>query len=462
VHLLDSVKDAERQVDDLIDGILQANERAKLIEAIMDKAERDRADLEDYYLVKVEEASFLRQRDVMESMRQLELLQNDERMLEAFRKYDDQRGDAVRRALNEMVEDERQFDRAVDETLDERQRVVTACLEEVEFQKMAYESLVMDKDSKHERLRKEIELIEAELMSLTHLEVEKKAAKAEADKNTLAEQRASLAAMLMQLIDEKAKREEELKKRLVEMEEKREDSIKQYWLIQYQRLMDRKPESLMDDEYRQLEAIVAALLKEAGADDLVHIFAKNRITIETMMTLKDDDLEALGVEDPDKRKAVLKQIETYGEEQDRAAEKTRRLEPDHLSVGEGGLTVQIPSAPPSPEKKPPKTTTPTKTTTTTTPTEAGAFGAEAGASSSPSSASSVPGITSPPVGTTFLKLHEQTECVICMETVPDVIFLPCGHVCGCQACAEPLAECPLCRQDIAAKLVVGAGKRTAS
>ena len=73
--------------------------------------------------------------------------------------------------------------------------------------------------------------------------------------------------------------------------------------------MDRKPESLMDDEYRQLEAIVAALLKEAGADDLVHIFAKNRITIETMMTLKDDDLEALGVEDPDKRKAVLKQIE---------------------------------------------------------------------------------------------------------------------------------------------------------
>ena len=229
VHLLDSVKDAEKQVGDLIDGILAANERAKLIEAIIDQAEKDRAVLEDHYLVKVEEASFLRQRDVMESMRQLELLQNDERMLAAFQKYDGQRGDAVRRALNEMVEDERQFDRAVDVTLDERQRVVAACLEEVEFQKMAYERLVMDKDSQHERLRKEIALIEAELMNLTVMEVEKKAAKVEADKNALAEQRANLASMLLQLLDEKAKREEELKKRLVEMEERREDSIKQYW-----------------------------------------------------------------------------------------------------------------------------------------------------------------------------------------------------------------------------------------
>ena len=151
LHLLDSVKDAEKQVGDLIDGILRANERAKLIEAIMDIAERDRAILEDYYLVKVEEVSFVRKQDVEESMRQLELLQNDERMLEAFRRYDEERGEAARRALHEIVEDEKQFDKAVDETLDERQRVVAVCLEEVEFQKMAYESLVMAKDSQHER-----------------------------------------------------------------------------------------------------------------------------------------------------------------------------------------------------------------------------------------------------------------------------------------------------------------------
>lgn len=453
-NLVGSVKDAEKTVDDLIDGILAANERAKLIEAIIDQAEKDRADLEDYYVVKAEEAAFVRQRDVMESMRQLELLQNDERVMEAFRQYDAERGALAKRALDEMVEGEREFDRCVNETLDQHQRVVTACLEEVELQRLAYESLVMDKDSQHERLRKEIALIEAELLNLTQLEVEKQAARAETEKVNLAEQRSSLASMLLQLLDEKAKREEELKKRLIEMEEQREDSVKQYWLIQYQRLMDRKPESLMDDEYRQLEALVAALLKEAGAEDLIGVFAKNRITIETMMAFTDDDLAALGVADDAKRHAVMKQIRTYREEQERAAEKTRHLD-DHLSVGDAGLRVRVPSAPPSPEEKR-KTAPPPPKTTTTTDADA-----DACASSGASPVAVVVETPSAPT-TTFLKLHEQTECVICMDSAPDVIFLPCGHVCGCRACAEPLSECPLCRQDIAAKLVVGAGKRVAA
>ena len=146
--------------------------------------------------------------------------------------------------------------------------------------------------------------------------------------------------------------------------------------------------------------------------------------------------------------------QTYREEQERAAEKTRRLD-DRLSVGDAGLRVRVPSAPPSPEEK--RKIAPPKTTSTTTDDAGGA--AASGASPV---AVVVETPTAPTATTTFLKLHEQTECVICMDSAPDVIFLPCGHVCACRACAEPLAECPLCRQDIAAKLVVGAGKRVAA
>ena len=158
--------------------------------------------------------------------------------------------------------------------------------------------------------------------------------------------------------------------------------------------------------------------------------------------------------------------QTYREEQARAAEKTRRLETDGPPFDGSGLTVKIPSAPSSPEKKTTKDASP-KTPTTTT--QEGAFGgggghqAEASSSSSPSTASSASATAAAAVAsTTFLKLHEQTECVICLETVPDVIFLPCGHVCGCQNCAEPLKECPLCRQEIAFKLAVGAATRAAA
>ncbi len=46
------------------------------------------------------------------------------------------------------------------------------------------------------------------------------------------------------------------------------------------------------------------------------------------------------------------------------------------------------------------------------------------------------------------------ECVICMNAPPEVVFLPCAHVCACVQCTGELrlrkrmACCPLCRRDI--------------
>ena len=40
-------------------------------------------------------------------------------------------------------------------------------------------------------------------------------------------------------------------------------------------------------------------------------------------------------------------------------------------------------------------------------------------------------------------------CAICMECVPDTVFVPCGHAVSCSACADKVlrrtAECPMCR-----------------
>ena len=60
---------------------------------------------------------------------------------------------------------------------------------QVEFQREAYEQLVLEKDVKHERLRTEITLIEQELKRLTALELDRKLVKAEQDKVILAEHR---------------------------------------------------------------------------------------------------------------------------------------------------------------------------------------------------------------------------------------------------------------------------------
>ena len=52
------------------------------------------------------------------------------------------------------------------------------------------------------------------------------------------------------------------------------------------------------------------------------------------------------------------------------------------------------------------------------------------------------------------KVYESkgTECVICMDKGYEVVFVPCGHYCLCENCANQILEttkkCPLCRQTV--------------
>ncbi|XP_015374815.1 PREDICTED: E3 ubiquitin-protein ligase LRSAM1-like [Diuraphis noxia] len=43
---------------------------------------------------------------------------------------------------------------------------------------------------------------------------------------------------------------------------------------------------------------------------------------------------------------------------------------------------------------------------------------------------------------------EDVECIICMETKFDVLFIPCGHLCCCGKCSEQISLCPMCRTEI--------------
>lgn len=55
------------------------------------------------------------------------------------------------------------------------------------------------------------------------------------------EKRETLTKMLMQLMDQKNERSQELQNRLKEMEDTRNEEQDNYWLIQYQKLLDSKP-----------------------------------------------------------------------------------------------------------------------------------------------------------------------------------------------------------------------------
>ena len=43
---------------------------------------------------------------------------------------------------------------------------------------------------------------------------------------------------------------------------------------------------------------------------------------------------------------------------------------------------------------------------------------------------------------------EENECCVCLDAPRQQVFLPCGHVCVCVKCGDPLQQCPLCRAEI--------------
>ncbi|XP_013415725.1 E3 ubiquitin-protein ligase LRSAM1-like [Lingula anatina] len=290
--------------------------------------------------------------------------------------------------------------------------VATACKEKYKFekwQKEAFESLLLQKDSKHQRISSQIELIERELMQMTLVEMERRDVRIDSEKNMLTEKRQELSKMLVQLIEEKEHREEQIKNRLLEMEQAKLDNQMDYWLVQYQRLMDRKPDALINQEI-QLEYAVENILREANASDYIPLFARHRISIETMEILTEEDMCKMGVTELGIRKAIIKAIQEYQDEQQRAAKKTKDIE-------------KTKDAEPSESQ-------------------------EADAAIAPPSAGVTP--SAPPV--TELIARVTSDCVVCMDSRSEMIFMNCGHVCCCKTCSESLPDCPLCRQKIVQKI----------
>uniref|UniRef100_A0A1I8A9K7 RING-type domain-containing protein n=1 Tax=Steinernema glaseri TaxID=37863 RepID=A0A1I8A9K7_9BILA len=46
------------------------------------------------------------------------------------------------------------------------------------------------------------------------------------------------------------------------------------------------------------------------------------------------------------------------------------------------------------------------------------------------------------------KLEKDRTCVVCMDAKRDTVFLECGHLVACEACAKEIAECCVCRRMI--------------
>ncbi|NXY22514.1 LRSM1 ligase, partial [Atrichornis clamosus] len=398
LKLLQQLKDTEQGTASRIQKLLEDNQRQKRSSDILKSLENERIRMEQLMAITQEETEQLRRREVASAMQQMLAETYKNKLIQMT--SESRRQDLVSQACSSLAEMDQKFQQILAWQQLDQNKAVSQILQQIEMQKTAFEALQVKKDLMHRHIRNQIKLIETELLQLTQLELKRQELDTETLQEVVTEQRRVLGCLLQQLLKEKKQREEELQQILLEMETKSETTQENYWLIQYQRLLNQKPLSLKLQE-KGLEQQLVNLLLELSADQYVPVFAHHRISLEALGAMSASDLEKLGVTEAGLQRAILRRARDILAVAT-AIPELRRPE-----------DAEVPAAPePSaPVEEPPS-----------------------------------------PAGPTAPPLHwdeKKSECVVCMEREPQMIFLPCGHVCCCQQCCERLHTCPLCRQDIA-------------
>ncbi|KAK2888624.1 E3 ubiquitin-protein ligase LRSAM1 isoform X1 [Channa argus] len=409
--ILEKVRQAEESISCRISNMLKDNNRQVKSAEFLQNMEEDRIRMEQLTAITQEEASSLRKREVAAAMQKM---LSDSCAVSLLQEASDfRRQNLVSAAYRSIENMDRKFDKVLSLQVLDKSKAITQILQEEEMQKAAFQALQLQKDAVHGYIRNQIKLIETELMQLTKLEIKRRSLDAENLQEVLGEQRTALSDLLQQLLKQRDQREQELRQVLVELELKSESNQQNYWMIQYQRLLDAKPLSLRMQEVGAEKELVNLLCK-LSAQHYLPILAHNRVTAEALRHMSASDLKKLGINEVGIQKALLNWAQEH-----RPEGACKAVQQDE--VPEITSTSPFPFPPPS------------LSNTSTLPMPSPPL--TPGTPVTPSAPSPVDGPGS-------------SECVVCMETGAQVIFLPCGHVCCCQVCSSALQSCPLCRSKI--------------
>ncbi|KAM6297020.1 E3 ubiquitin-protein ligase LRSAM1 [Aegotheles albertisi] len=400
LKLLQELKQAEQGIASRIQKLLEDNQRQKQSSDILKSLENERIRMEQLMAITQEETEHLRRKEVASAMQQMLAESYKNKLIQMT--YESRRQDLVNQACSSLAEMDEKFQQILAWQQLDQNKAVSEILQQIEMQKAAFEALQVKKDLMHRQIRNQIKLIETELLQLTQLELKRQELDTETLQGVITEQRQALGYLLQQLLKEKKQREEELQQILLEMEAKSETKQENYWLIQYQRLLNQKPLSLKLQE-EGLERQLVNLLIELSAEQYVPVFAHHQISLQALSSMTASDLEKIGVVEAGLQRAILTRAQEI-----LAVAKTI---PELLRT----VDVEIPAAPePSAPEEPLSPVVP----------------------------------TAPPPQWD----ERKSECVVCMEQETQMIFLPCGHVCCCQTCCQRLHTCPLCRKDITQRI----------
>jgi len=384
--LITSLSNAENDTDAFIEELMKTQKAQNDPQKVLEEMEKERREMEEMFTIKADEVEKLREKDVLRAMQSV--MQEEMRREMLRTQYEQGRKDVINSALSKDLESDMALEKVLATKGQQQQELIGNLLEDEKYQREAFRSLFVKEDARHAELCTQVEQIQSQLASLTMVEMTKKDLKVEFEKDVMREKRETLTTMLMSLMDQKEARQAELSARLNELEKHKSQETDNYWLIQYQKLLDAKPKGLLEAE-KAIDPDLKEVLVKAGAEEYVPILAMKDVNKKQVAYMNDKQLSELGIHNGYLRQRILSVLQ-----EEAAAVAVIDTTPS------APVATDLPSAPPL-----------------------------------------------APVET-----YQSNECVVCLENKCNIIFLPCGHVCACWKCEAGLTHCPLCRAPITQKV----------
>jgi len=333
-ELLSSLHGAENRADALIQDLISSTRVSKSPQEILKEMEAERKEMEEQFTIRAGEADKLREQEVLRAMQSV--MAEEMRREQMRREYEVEKKGVINSAM--LLDSEN--DRAIEDVLHSKGKhqteLINGLLEDEKYQREAFKTMFLAQDARNKEITAQVESIQQELASLSMVEMTKTNLKVEFENEVMKEKREQLTAILIQLMDQKKDRQEELTSRLKEMESSRTDENDNYWLIQYQKMLDNKPKSLIEAESK-IEPPLKELLTSIGAEDYIPVFATRNVTLKQLSYIKDKELCEMGMHNLYLRQKMLVAVEQYASTQEQLAARYGQT---------NGVAGANPSAPP--------------------------------------------------------------------------------------------------------------------
>ncbi|CAH0600590.1 unnamed protein product [Chrysodeixis includens] len=390
--LIKAIQEEEKEITCLVNNFIQSdNLKPEIIQQQLayEQSEHDR-------LLEITRQNYdnIRKVDVLRAMEML--IEEDYTVKHSKKYYEDSLNNMKQNMLIQDLEVSEKLTELLNAKDQSRTTLVEQLLEDQDIQKAIVASLLEKVDSRTWSLNQEISLISSHLARLSVIEQEKKKLQIAYNYNELLQQRVQLVNLLDDLFGQQNKRRKQLVETLREMETETNKS-NDFWLKNYQRLIDSAPRSLLNVG-KSLDPALANYLLQEGVIHCLPFLVKFLFSDEPIVSITREDLKLSGVSLSSDREGIIRAINSY---------VGAKCENHNFEAS----TSITPSAPVEENVEEQKFTGVVTTNSDVSVMEA--------------------------------------ECVICMDAQSEVVFVPCGHMCCCQSCSgKEMDSCPMCRSSI--------------